>query len=213
MNTHIAKSGLVSGSADANLAMGFEDTSLPADPGGMGHKAWVPAAQGPGAVAGSVGQGAVGQVGGTAVAMGTSGANMQQGGAGGMAGMQQGNPRQAGRGLNKSIPSSAVTHGAPNTTGLGGKHNNSRRPNSNMIRGGYNASRMAGAVPAGAQAGAVANPGGGGGGGGEENKVPITPPPPNGTPLLVAGRVVSPEWVGGQDDTSWVDKLLDIDLT
>jgi hypothetical protein len=194
--------------------MGFEDTSMPADPGGIGPKAWAPVAQGPGAVAGAVGQGAVGQLGGGAAPMGTSGATMQQGGAVGIAGMQQGNPRQAGRGINKPIPNSAVTPGAPNTMGPGGKPINSRRPNNHNMRGGYNASRMAGAGPAGAQAGAVANPGGGGGGGqGEEIKVPITPPPPNGTPLLDAGRVISPEWVGGQDDTSWVDKLLDIDLT
>ena len=195
---------------------------MPADAGGIGPKAWTPVAQGPGAVAGAVGQGtvvqgAVGQLGGGAAAMGTSGSNMQQGGAVGIAGMQQGNPRQAGRGLNKPMPNPAVTPGAPNTMGPGGKPNNSRRPNNHNMRGGYNGSRMASAGPAGAQAGAVSNPGGGGSGGGggqgEEIKVPITPTPPNGTPLLDAGRVISPEWVGGQDDTSWVDKLLYIDLT
>lgn len=196
MNTHIAKNGLVPGPADPNLAMGFEDMSMPADrkasdAGGMGPKAWAPVAQGPAAV---------GQLGGGAVGMGNPGA-----------GMQQGNPRQAGRGLNKLIPNAANAPGAPNAMGPGGKPNNSRRPNHHNMRGmaGYNAARMAGAGPAGAQAGALANAGGGGGGHGEEMKVPITP---NGTPLegsMLVGKGVSPEWVK-QEDTSWVDKLLDM---
>jgi len=204
MNTgqgQVPKNGLVLSPQDPNLAMGFEDMSMPADrktpdtrQGGMAQKAWVPVAQGPGAVANLGGQ---------------------QLGEAGLA-----NQRQAGRGLNpnKAIPNSGSgpNTGAPN--GMGGKANNQRRAannnaTNNHIRGAasYNAARMPVAQPA----GTPVTPSGENDGADEDLKANGTiPSSPVENPMVTAvrgakGMSQSPEWVK-QEDTSWVDKLLDI---
>ena len=182
------KNGMVPGAHDHSLAMGFEDMSAAADrksvEAGMAAKQWAPVAQGTGAVHGL--------------------GNQSQLSAGSLA-----NQRQAGRGLNphKGAPNASVASGAPNAVGPGGKHSNPRRANNMRGAAVYNAARMASPQ----QAGAPGAPDGD-----NDTQHKATRHPAGDHPLAVQGRggklvggvSQSPEWIK-QEDTSWVDKLLD----
>lgn len=186
-SVHAAKNGLVPGPQDANVGLGFDEVTMPADRkaadprGGSGalppSKVWTPTAQGPGAVAG----------------MNQIGRNMPPN--------------------NKAVASAAAAPnpgtpiamgpGGPMAMGPGGKANHSRRANNNM-RGiaGYTAARMAGA------------PGTPGVDGEGEDTALKAVTDPNGQETVSArgglGKGTSPssEWAQ-PEDTSWVAKLLD----
>ena len=182
------KNGMVPGPHDHALSMGFGEISAPADrksrEAGMASKTWAPVAQGPGAVHGL----------GNQPHMNTAGMP---------------NQRQAGRGLNShkgGSPNASAASGSPNV-GPGGKHNNNGRRASNM-RGMavYNASRMAGPQPAGAQGTPHEV---------HDGELKGNSSSAGASPLAAAegrgakgGVSQSPEWIK-QEDTSWVDKLLD----
>lgn len=181
------KNGMVPGPHDHALAMGFGEMSAPADrksmEAGMASKTWAPVAQGPGAVHGL----------GNQPHMNTAGMP---------------NQRQAGRGLNPhkgGAPNASAASGSPNV-GPGGKHNNSRRANNMRGMAVYNASRMAGAQPAGAQGTPHES---------NDGELKGNSSAAGASPLAAAegrgakgGVSQSPEWIK-QEDTSWVDKLLD----
>ena len=180
------KNGMAPGPHDNNLPMNLGEMSTPSDrksmEAGMTAKTWAPVAQGPGFVHGLGNQTHLNS-----------------------AGMP--NQRQAGRGLNPqkgSAQNASVASGSPNAVGPGGKHNNPRRASNMRGMAGYNAARMAGPQPAGSPAAAK-----------EEHDTELKgfSSAAGDNPLATEGRGAkgvsqSPEWIK-QEDTSWVDKLLD----
>jgi len=205
----VHKNSLVPGPQDPSLAMGLEDMSMPADKkasdprhgGGMGSTAWAPLAQGPGAVSNSAAQ-----------QLGEPGVSHS-----GVAQVGLAHQRQAGRGLNPNKATN-TNGGTGHNTGIhhgmgpGGKANNQRRAANNAMRGApsFTPSTLPSAPPAGVHG----PPSGENNGADEIITVHVaTPSTPVENPMVTAARgskavSQSPEWVK-QEDTSWVDKLLD----
>ncbi len=159
------------------------------DPRGMTPKSWGMSTQGP-----------VAPLGNQMVETGTAIANV----------------RQAGRGLHHNSDKTVLNTPStvPSTAGTmrgGGKASNTRRGNGTNVRGSPGFSNSA-RVPA-AAGGTTSRPSGSGANGdqGDVLKVRVAVPNglPGGSPTTNSSSVASPMGEVKQEDTSWVDKLLD----